>query len=156
MSGFKNFIMQALKAVLILFVIMVVGLFLLFAVCNCDVPNYTLIDYYKNDANFTNVTATVESISSSDDGERICISFSGLPPRFQDDSFYIPMQSADNDLKATILEKIKVGDQVKFTSDSWYYGDGYSMPIVAIWSAEGEPLLEYEEGYANLMKYLKE
>ncbi len=79
MEYVKNFIFQGLKAILILFAIMVVGLFLLLAICNCDVPNYTLIDYYKNDANFTNVTATVESISSSDDGERIWISFSGLP-----------------------------------------------------------------------------
>ena len=60
MSGLKNFIMQALKVYLILFVIMVVGLFLLLAICNCDVPNYTLIDYYKNDADFINVIATVE------------------------------------------------------------------------------------------------
>lgn len=148
--------MQALKAVLILFVIMVVGLFLLFAVCNCDVPNYKLIDYYKNDADFINVIATVEHISYSEEGESIYIHFSGLSPRFADDFFYIPMDYAGDEVRDSILEKIKVGDQVKFTTDPWYYGDGYVMPIVAIWSPDGEPILEYEEGYANLMAHLQE
>ena len=156
MSGLKNFIMQALKAFLLLFVIMVVGLFLLLAICNCDVPNYTLIDYYKNDADFINVIATVDRISYSEEFECISIHFSGLSQRFASGSFYIPMDYASEEIQTNILEKIKVGDKVKFTTDPWYYGDGYIMPIVAIWSPDGEPILEYEEGYANLMAHLRD
>lgn len=147
---------KELKVVLIIWGILGVGLFLLIAVCNCDVPNYTVINHYRDDANFINNVATVEGIGVNEHNGNIYIHFSNVRREYQTGSFYIPVSVADPQLKATILEKIKVGDQVKFTSDPWFYGNGYQMPIVAIWSADGEPLLEKDEGYDNLMKWLEE
>lgn len=147
---------KLLKGILIFWGIVIVGLFLLLAVCNCDMPDYTVINHYRKDANFINNVATVEGIGVNEHSGDIYIHFSNLRREYQDNTFYIPVSVADPQLKATILEKIKVGDQVKFTSDPWYYGDGYQMPIVAIWSADGEQLLEKDEGYAYLMKDLEE
>ncbi|MBO5778973.1 MAG: hypothetical protein J6R82_05350 [Clostridia bacterium] len=156
MSKVWSILGKLLKGILTFWGIVIVGFFTLILICNCDVPDYTVINHYRDDANFINNVATVTDIRYSDEGGEIFISFSNLRREYQDHNFYIPVSVADPQLKATILEKIKVGDQVKFTSDPWYYGNGYTMPIVAIWSADGEPLLEKDEGYANLMKYLEE
>lgn len=156
MSKVWSIFRKLLKGILIFWGIVIVGLFLLLAVCNCDMPDYTVINHYRKDANFINNVATVERISVSEHTGNIHIHFSNVRSEYQTGSFYIPVSVADPQLKDTILEKIKVGDQVKFTSDPWFYGNGYQMPIVAIWSADGEQLLEKDEGYAYLMKYLEE
>ena len=147
---------KVLKIIGIILAIILFSLFLLVAISNCDTPDYTVINHYKNDANFINNIATVTDIQYSNEGGEVFICFTDVRSEYQDDSFVIPVSVANPELKTTILEKIKVGDQVKFTSDPWFYGNGYSMPIVAIWSADGEVLLEKEEGYANLMKWLEE
>ena len=147
---------KVVKIVGITWGIGILWLFILIGFCSCDTPNYTLIDHYKNDANFISSNATVERIFYSEHSGSVVIHFSGLHSDNQVYGFEIPVDIAQSDLKTTLLESIKEGDKVKFTYDPWYYGDGYIMPIVAIWSADGELLLEYEEGYANLMKWLKE
>ena len=54
-----------------------------------------------------------------------------------------------------IKQKIALGDEVEFISAPRYFGDGYVMPIVEI-TVDGETLLEFEEGYANLLRWLYE
>lgn len=56
--------------------------------------------------------------------------------------------------KNNIDEQIKIGDTIQFVTAPKYFGDGYVMPIVAI-SVDGEVLLEFEEGYANFLKWLE-
>lgn len=116
----------------------------------------TIAEHYRFNANFIDDTATVVNIFYAEHSRRIIITFSGLCEAYQNNCFEILIDSTNSELQLLILNKIKIGDTVKFISDPWYCKDGYFMPIVAIWSADGEPLLEYEEGFANLMKYLKE
>ena len=49
---------------------------------------------------------------------------------------------------------IKIGDRVVFSSAQRYFGDGYVMPIVQL-DVNGEELLSFEEGYHNLLSWLK-
>lgn len=156
MKKLWKLICKVLKISFITIMSIMLVFFIIIAICNCDAPDYTVINHYRNDANFINNVAQVRDIQYSEQGGEIFISFSNLRSEYQDDTFVIPVSVADPELKATILDKIKVGDQVKFTSDPWFYGNGYAMPIVAIWSVDGEQLLEYEEGYDNLMKWLEE
>lgn len=105
------------KSCLALIGIILLPIISLIFIISYDGPNYTLIDYYKNDADFINVIATVDQISYSEEFECISIRFSGLSPRFASGSFYIPMDYASEEIQTNILEKIKVGDKVKFTTD---------------------------------------
>lgn len=156
MNKLLNIIGKGFKISFIILAVLVVCFFALIAICNCDMPDYTIINHYRDDANFINDTATVKYIQYNERAGCIQIGFSNVREAYQNNYFNIPVDVADPKLKINILENIKVGDVVKFTSDPWFYGDGYKTPIVAIWSTDGEPLLEYEEGYANLMKWLKE
>lgn len=115
----------------------------------------TTLGHYQNDANFIDDTATVIHIFYAEYSHRIVIVFSGLCEAYQDNRFEISINSADSELKSKILNNIKPGDAVRFISDPWCCTPECFMPIVAIWSADGEPLLKYEEGYANLMESLK-
>ena len=48
---------------------------------------------------------------------------------------------------------MKEEDEVVFITAPRHFGDGYVMPIVAI-SINGESLLDFNDGYANLMNWL--
>ena len=52
-----------------------------------------------------------------------------------------------------IKQKIALGTQIEFVSAPKYFGDGHGLPIVEI-TVDGETLLKFEEGYANLLKWL--
>ena len=54
-----------------------------------------------------------------------------------------------------IDDKLKIGEQITFITAPKYFGDGYVMPIVAI-SISGENMLDFEEGYKNLLDWLYE
>ncbi len=116
----------------------------------------TLIGHFEKNPQFIEDTATVSNIFYAEHSKRIVIAFSELCDAYLTNCFEIPIDPADQMLKSSILKRIKIGDRVKFVSDPWCCEGNQFMPIVAIWSAEGEALLEYEQGYANLMKRLKE
>ena len=59
-------IFKLLKIVGIGIGIILLGFFLLIAICNCDVPDYTVINHYRYDANFINNVAMVSYIQRSD------------------------------------------------------------------------------------------
>ena len=50
-----------------------------------------------------------------------------------------------------ILDKVKVGDKITFTSAPRYFGDGYTVPIVALYIGD-EEILNFDVGHKNLMK----
>ena len=57
-------------------------------------------------------------------------------------------------LQRGILQKVQLGTTVSFMTAPHYFGDGYIMPIVEI-SVDGEELLSFEEGYENLLEWLR-
>lgn len=110
--------------------------------------------YYAQKDNYINATGTVIHIAYSKDNSEMCIGFSDLTPTFDDISFEIVGDNLSIVQNNNIDEKIKIGDKIEFITAPKYFGDGYVMPIVAI-SVDGEELLEFEEGYANFLKWLE-
>ncbi|MDE6014773.1 MAG: hypothetical protein K2H41_03575 [Acetatifactor sp.] len=110
-------------------------------------------EYYVQKDNYVNASGTIRHIAYNDDGSALYLGFSELSPTFDDNSFKIVGDNLAIVQKNNIDEKIKMGDKIEFITAPRYFGDGYVMPIVAV-SVNGEELLEFEEGYANLLKWL--
>ena len=89
----------------------------------------------------------------SDDHTVLYIAFSDMDRKLDDRTFKIVGKNLQTVEKNGIGDKIKIGDRVTFITAPKYFGDGYVMPIVAI-SANGESLLDFDEGFKNLMDYM--
>lgn len=109
--------------------------------------------YYSDKDNYITATGIVTHISYNDDKTALYLGFSDLNPQFDDNSFKIVGKNLPIVERNGIDEKIKIGDQVDFITAPRYFGDGYVMPIVGI-SLNEEELLDFEEGFANLLDWL--
>lgn len=110
-------------------------------------------DYYSQKSNYVNATGIVTHISYNENRSALYLGFSNLNPQFDDNSFKIVGDNLPIVQQNDIDEKIKIGDQVDFITAARYFGDGYVMPIVEI-SVNEEELLSFEDGFANLLKWL--
>ena len=110
-------------------------------------------EYYSEKSNYVNATGIVTHISYNEDKSALYLGFSDLNPQFDDNSFKIVGDNLPIVLQNGIDQKIEIGDQVDFITAARYFGDGYVMPIVEI-SINEEELLSFEEGFANLLKWL--
>ena len=106
-------------------------------------------EYYSNQNNYIEDTATIKNIIYVKEDNKIYLWLSNYNDAFQDSTFIIKGDSTNVVLQNQILSKLKIGDEIVYTSAPEYFGDGYCMPIVAI-SANGESLLDFNEGYKNL------
>ncbi len=142
---------EDLLIVVALVLIVAFGIFLVLA----EPPVHHRIEYYSDDNNYVTVTGTVSYLQYSDDGERLYLSFDDLSVVFQESTFVIKGENLRLLQKNGIDEIIKLGTQVTFISATQIFWDGYDMPIVGL-SVNGESLLEFEDGKANLLALLKE
>lgn len=110
-------------------------------------------NYYSQKSNYINATGIVTHISYNEDKSALYLGFSDLNPKFDDNSFKIVGDNLPIVQQNGIDEKIEIGDQVDFITAARYFGDGYVMPIVEI-SVNEEELLNFEDGFANLLKWL--
>lgn len=109
--------------------------------------------YYPVKDNYIEVSGVVIYMEYSDDHTVLYIAFSDMDRKLDDRSFEIVGENLRIVEKNGIDDKIKIGDRVTFVTAPKYFGDGYVMPIVAI-SANGESLLDFDEGFKNFMDYL--
>lgn len=109
--------------------------------------------YYPVKDNYIEVSGVVIYMEYSDDHTVLYIAFSDMDRKLDDRSFKIVGENLLIVEKNGIDDKIKIGDRVTFVTAPKYFGDGYVMPIVAI-SANGESLLDFDEGFKNFMDYL--
>lgn len=107
--------------------------------------------YYSDVNNFITEEAVVDNIIYDADGGDIVLWLSDIHDSYQSSAFMIKGENFQVVMDREILNKIKIGDVITFTSAPGYFGNGYFMPIVAI-SISGEELLGFEVGYENLMK----
>lgn len=107
--------------------------------------------YYENTNNYITEDAVVDNIIYNEDQEHIIFWLSNIDNAYQASSFIIRGSSAQTVLKNGVLEKIKIGDTIIFTSAPAYFGNGYFMPIVQL-SMGDEMFLTFEEGYLNLIE----
>ena len=133
----------------------IVLIFILCTVLFCSGCSYWVreVKYYSQRDNYVNAVGTVTHIAYSEDNMELYLGFSELTPTFDDDCFKIVGENLRIAQDNGIDTKIKIGDQVEFITAPEYFGDGYVMPIVAI-SINGESLLDFNDGYANLMNWL--
>ncbi|MGM9668972.1 MAG: hypothetical protein ACI3VZ_04360 [Faecousia sp.] len=110
-------------------------------------------DYYSRKDNYVNASGIVTHISYNEDRSALYLGFSDLNPQFCDNSFKIVGENLLIVQQNGIDEKIEIGDQVGFITAARYFGDGYVMPIVEL-SVKEEELLNFEDGFANFLKWL--
>ena len=110
------------------------------------------LSHYREAGDFVTATGTVNHIADSEYG--LFLGIEDATAVFSDTAFVLRGKNREIVLEKGILEMLQPGDQVTFTTHSWYPGDGYSMPIVAI-CVDGQWLLEFEEGHQNLLEYYR-
>lgn len=111
-------------------------------------------EYYSHKENYVEAKGTVEHIAYDVESEALYLAFSDLTPRFSDVNFKIVGDNLTIVKENGIDDKLELGDEVYFISAPRYFGDGYTMPIVGI-TVDGEELLEFEDGFENLQKWLR-
>jgi hypothetical protein len=121
--------------------------------CSCN--SFQKTEYYSKKEHYISVTGTVSNVKYNEDSTALYIDFSELSPFLDDTCFKIVGENLEIVQTNKIDDKIKIGEQIVFITAPRYFGDGYVMPIVAI-SVNGENLLDFEEGYENLLDWLSE
>ena len=130
-------------------IILLLNIMVFFNSCTKQIMN----EYYSQKSNYVNASGIVAHISYNNDKSALYLGFSDLNPRFDDDSFKIV---GDNLLIAQnngVDKKIRIGDRVDFITAPRYFGDGYVFPIVGL-SINNDELLNFENGFYNLLKWL--
>ncbi|MBQ3258117.1 MAG: hypothetical protein IJA67_12020 [Oscillospiraceae bacterium] len=130
----------------------VVMIVLLLALVGCGgVAKSVEKEYYMDINNYITEEAVVDTINYDKKLEYIGIRLSEISDVYQGERFIIEGENLDIVLANGILEKIEPNSVVEFTSAPAFFGNGYLMPIVQL-SIDGETLLSFEEGYANLLE----
>jgi len=106
-------------------------------------------EYYSNRDNYINVSGIIDHIKYNEDSSALYIGFTELSPTLDDNNFKLVGENLKIAQANGIDSKLQIGDRVTFITAPKYFGDGYVMPIASI-TVDGEVLLEFEEGYANL------
>lgn len=145
MKGTKRIMARKIVTILLLLCFQVI-------VSSCTAPQ--MRRYYSQKDNYVNATGTISHIAYDEEYDSLYLGFSELTPKFDDTCFNIVGDNFEIVKERGIEQKIEIGTKVEFVTAPEYFGDGYVMPIVAI-SADGEELLEFEEGFDNLQKWLK-
>ncbi len=112
------------------------------------------ITYYSDKENYIIVTGTVSHIKYNDDSSELFIGFSDMSPDFDDSSFKFIGENLKIVRNNGIDDKLETGKRISVVSAPRYFGDGYVYPIVSI-TVDGECLLDFEDGYQNLLHWLK-
>ncbi len=109
--------------------------------------------YYSDKDNYVSATGTVVHIMYNGNKTELYLGFSDMSRKFSGNTFEIVGDNLTIIQEKGIDEKLEMGDQIEFITAPMYFGDGYIMPIVGI-TIDGETLLEFDEGYENLMETL--
>ena len=110
--------------------------------------------YYVEKNNYVTVSATVTHIAHDQSMGFVCVGIPEPPEQFSDTAFKISGESYQTILENGFEEKVVIGKEITFISAPRYFGDGYMMPIVAL-AVDDEWLLEFDEGYNNLLNQLR-
>lgn len=127
---------------------------LLCIILSCTSCKRTKLQYYSQKENYITAEGTVAFIAYNDDSSFVTYSLDNVTPFFDDRGFKLVGDNLVIAQENGIDELIKVGDTIKFVSAPKYFGDGYIFPIVAL-SKDDRVFLEFEEGYSNLIQWIK-
>ena len=107
--------------------------------------------YYSDKSNYITCEAVVKNIFLSEDKATVYLWLNPMLDVYSDTTFKIVGKSAEVFINNGGFQIIAQGDTIEFTSAPRYFGDGYVMPIVAVY-CDGCILLDFESGYNNLME----
>ncbi len=107
--------------------------------------------YYQNQRNYITVTGEIYFINDNETKRILYLAFDNMSEKLDDNCFKIVGENYEI-VKSS--GQITIGKSVEFITAPHYFGDGYVMPIVGL-IVDGETILDFDTGYANLMKYLK-
>ncbi|MBE6922572.1 MAG: hypothetical protein E7465_05240 [Ruminococcaceae bacterium] len=113
------------------------------------------LEYYSQEGNYITATGTVCHLGWSSDQSYVCLAFEDIPDEYSDPNFVIEGENLRILMENGFAEKVQLGTQVVYISAPRYFWDGYAMPIVAL-EVDGESLLTFEEGKANLLELIKQ
>lgn len=113
-----------------------------------------MLEYYTNKNNYVSATGTIHHIRFADETYELYLGISEQTPKFDDTNFVVSGQNMNIVQEHGIENKLQIGDKVSFVAAPKYWGDGYAIPIVEI-TLDGETLLTFEEGYENLLEWLR-
>ena len=108
--------------------------------------------YYGDRDNFITEEAIVDNIIYNEEKHYIVLWLSEIDPSYQACEFILRGDNVTLALENDILNNIKVGDRITYTSAPGFFGNGYFMPIVGL-SIKGKEILNLEKGYQNLMDF---
>lgn len=131
----------------IIFFVLILGTLL----CIIRYPRMKEKKYYMDKNNYITEEAIVDNIIYNEEQEYIVFWLSEIDDSYQSSDFIIEGASVPIIIENGVLDKIHIGDKIKYTSAPAYFGNGYFMPIVEINFAD-EELLSFEVGYKNLLK----
>ncbi len=106
--------------------------------------------YYADINNFITDEAVVDNVIYNEEEGYIVLWLSEIDEAYQCSDFIIEGNNAALVLQNGILDKIKIGDVITYTSAPRIFGNGDFMPIIEI-SVSEEELLNVDDGYRNLM-----
>lgn len=109
--------------------------------------------YYVQKENYIQVEGTVSWIKYNEDQSALYLGFCELSPSLDDDCLKITGKNLEIVKNNGIDKKCKIGQKVLFQTAPRIFGDGYVMPIVALF-INGECLLSFEEGYTGWMDWI--
>jgi hypothetical protein len=144
-----------IKKELLLKLIMIITAVCIILVFPCSCNSSEKIKYYSQKENYISVAGTVSSIKYNEDSTALYVDFSELSPMLDDTCFKIVGENLEIVQGNNIDDKLKTDEQITFITAPKYFGDGYVMPMVAISIGE-ENLLEFEDGYENLLTWLED
>lgn len=145
MKRFRNWIMKIIIFVIMLFAI--IGLLSLLSLQFSIKEEY---NYYKNVNNYVYASGQLDNYRFY--GDSLYISINDLNYEFSRNKFRLEGENV-NLLKRRGFEQYMTPNvNIEIATAPRYFGNGYKMQIVAL-SIDGYTLLEFEEGYDNLMDW---
>lgn len=106
--------------------------------------------HYLDLSNFSSFTAEIRDFSYDANSYTAHMAFELRPDGYYINEFVLEGRNLSIARANGLLEKVSVGDIVTVTSAACVFYNGDSMPVVAL-TVNGESLLDFDEGYANLI-----
>ncbi len=113
-------------------------------------------NYYQTDEVYTTIYGEIQGISFNENEIKFYVSYTESIDGFSypDDDFVIVGENVDTIMSHESHSLLKEGAVIEFVSAPAIYWNGYRRPAVAI-KVDDVQLLEYEEGKANFLKWLR-
>jgi len=122
-------------------------------ICLSSCYSVRMNNYYSQKENYITVTGKVSYINYDEGSVSLYIGLSEMSQDLDDSCFKLVGDNLRTVRMNGIDAKLEVGTNIELITAPEHFGDGYVMPVVAI-SINGESLLDFEEGYNNLLNWL--